>query len=42
MLSTILQVGDAVEHRGIVIAPLFPRQSPVAGRGSRSGTLLRC
>jgi len=30
MLSTILQVGDAVEHRGIVIAPLFPRQSPVA------------
>ncbi len=25
-----LQIGDAVEHRGIVIAPLFPRQDPVA------------
>ena len=30
MLSTILQLGDPVEHRGIVIAPLFPRQTPVA------------
>ena len=29
MLSTILQLGDAVEHRGIVIAPLFPRRTPV-------------
>src|SRR5918997_2943479 len=26
-----IQVGDAVEHRGVVIAPLFPRRSPVAG-----------
>ncbi len=26
-----LQIGEAVEHRGIVIAPLFPRQDPVAG-----------
>jgi len=25
-----LQIDDAVEHRGIVIAPLFPRQDPVA------------
>jgi hypothetical protein len=25
-----LQIGDAVEHRGIVIAPLFPRRDPVA------------
>src|SRR3990172_9949444 len=25
-----LQIGEAVEHRGIVIAPLFPRRDPVA------------
>jgi len=25
-----VQIGDAVEHRGIVIAPLFPRRDPVA------------
>src|SRR5437763_7568500 len=25
-----LQLGDPVEHRGIVIAPLFPRHDPVA------------
>ena len=25
-----LQMGDALEHRGIVIAPLFPRRDPVA------------
>ena len=25
------QVGDPVEHRGIVVAPLFPRRDPVAG-----------
>ncbi len=30
MLETILQLGDAVEHRGVVIAPLFPRRTPVA------------
>lgn len=30
MLESILQLGDAVEHRGIVIAPLFPRRTPVA------------
>ncbi len=30
MLETILQVGDAVEHRGVVLAPLFPRRTPVA------------
>jgi hypothetical protein len=30
--TTVLpfQVGDAVEHRGIVVAPLFPRRNPVA------------
>jgi hypothetical protein len=26
--SLPIQLGDAVEHRGIVIAPLFPRQQP--------------
>ena len=30
MLDSILQLGDAVEHRGIVLAPLFPRRTPVA------------
>jgi hypothetical protein len=25
-----VQIGDALEHRGIVIAPLFPRQDPTA------------
>jgi len=30
MLESILQLGDAVEHRGIVLAPLFPRRTPVA------------
>ena len=30
MLETTLQLGDAVEHRGVVIAPLFPRRTPVA------------
>ena len=30
MLESIFQVGDAVEHRGVVLAPLFPRRSPVA------------
>jgi len=25
-----VQIGDAVEHRGIVIAPLFPRRDQVA------------
>ena len=30
MLESILQVGDAVEHRGVVLAPLFPRRTPVA------------
>jgi hypothetical protein len=26
-----LQLGDAVEYRGIVVAPLFPRRDPIAG-----------
>jgi hypothetical protein len=30
MLETTLQLGDAVEHRGVVIAPLFPRRTPIA------------
>ena len=30
MLSTILQIGDPIEHRGIVIAPIFPRRTPLA------------
>ena len=25
-----LQIGEPVEHRGIVIAPLFPRHDPIA------------
>src|SRR4051794_19780538 len=25
-----IQLGEPVEHRGVVIAPLFPRRSPVA------------
>lgn len=29
-IDTTLQLGDPVEHRGIVIAPLFPRRQPVA------------
>lgn len=28
LLETTIQLGDPVEHRGIVIAPLFPRRSP--------------
>ena len=31
MLETILQLGDAVEHRGVVLAPLFPRRTPGGG-----------
>jgi hypothetical protein len=30
-LAETLQLGDPVEHRGVVVAPLFPRRSPVAG-----------
>ncbi len=30
MLETTIQLGDPIEHRGIVIAPLFPRRTPVA------------
>lgn len=28
-LTSMIQLGDPVEHRGIVIAPLFPRRTPV-------------
>jgi hypothetical protein len=30
LLDSTLQLGDPVEHRGIVIAPLYPRRSPRA------------
>jgi len=30
MIQDIFQIGDAVQHDGIVIAPLFPRQDPAA------------
>lgn len=30
MFRDLFQLGDPVEHRGIVITPLFPRRSPVA------------
>jgi hypothetical protein len=30
MLFDLIQIGDAREHRGIVVAPLFPRHDPIA------------
>src|ERR671937_2837604 len=30
MIDTRLQLGEPIEHRGIVIAPLFPRVDPKA------------
>lgn len=30
MLKTTVQIGDPVEHRGIVVTPLFPRRDPIA------------
>src|SRR6266516_1422442 len=30
LASDTLQLGDPVEHRGMVIGPLFPRRQPVA------------
>src|ERR671934_1323581 len=30
MFKDLFQLGDPVEHRGIVITPLFPRRDPVA------------
>jgi hypothetical protein len=30
MITDLIQVGEPVEHRGIVVAPLFPRRDPVA------------
>lgn len=30
MLKDLFQVGEPIEHRGIVITPLFPRRDPVA------------
>ena len=30
MIQNLIQLGDRVEHRGIVVTPLFPRHDPVA------------
>jgi hypothetical protein len=30
MIENLVQIGDATEHRRIVVAPLFPRRDPVA------------
>src|SRR5512133_1954030 len=30
MIEQPIQLGEPVEHRGVVIAPLFPRRQPVA------------
>jgi hypothetical protein len=30
-MKNTIQLGEPVEHRGVVVAPLFPRRSPVAG-----------
>ena len=30
MIQNLIQLGEPVEHRGIVVAPLFPRRDPVA------------
>jgi len=30
VIDNLFQIGEPVEHRGIVVAPLFPRQDPVA------------
>jgi hypothetical protein len=30
MLQDLIQLGDPIEHRGIVVTPLFPRRDPVA------------
>ena len=30
MIETFIQLGEPVEHRGVVIAPLYPRRSPRA------------
>jgi hypothetical protein len=30
VIDTIFQLGEPVEHRGIVLAPLFPRRDPIA------------
>ena len=29
-IETTIQLGDPFEHRGVVIAPLYPRRSPAA------------
>lgn len=30
MIENLIQVDEPMEHRGIVVAPLFPRRDPVA------------
>ena len=34
MLEQIVQLGDPVEHRGIVVTPLFPRHDPLSAYGT--------
>src|SRR3989304_1707988 len=31
MIQDLFQIGEPVEHRGITVAPLFPRHDSVAG-----------
>lgn len=30
VIHNLIQIGEPVEHRGIVVSPLFPRRDPVA------------
>ena len=30
MIQNLIQIGEPAVHRGIVVAPLFPRRDPVA------------
>jgi hypothetical protein len=30
MIQNLVQIGEPVEHRGIVVSPLFPRRDPIA------------
>ena len=39
MLESTIQLGDPVEHRGIVVTPLFPRRTPTAGYSTLADAL---
>jgi hypothetical protein len=41
MIENLFQIGEPVEHRGIVVAPLFPRRDPVADYLTLDGALPR-